>query len=64
MNNSLEKKTGPGRPSLDEDKKRIRFMVSMRSQDVDAISRIADEKGITRSEYVRLVLLDAIRRES
>lgn len=64
MNNSLEKNTGRGRPSLDESKKRIRFMVSMRPQDVDAISRIADEKGITRSEYVRLVLLDAIRRES
>ena len=64
MNNSLEKSTGRGRPSLDEGKKRIRFMVSMRPQDVDAINRIADEKGITRSEYVRLVLLDAIRQES
>ena len=63
MNNSLEKNTGRGRPSLDEDKKRIRFMVSMRPQDVDAITRIADEKGITRSEYVRLVLLDAIKKE-
>lgn len=63
MNNSLEKNTGRGRPSLDEDKKRIRFMVSMRPQDVDAINRIADEKGITRSEYVRLVLLDAIKKE-
>lgn len=63
MNNSLEKNTGRGRPSLDEDKKRIRFMISMRPQDVDAINRIADEKGITRSEYVRLVLLDAIKKE-
>lgn len=63
MNNSLGKNTGRGRPSLDEDKKRIRFVVSMRPQDVDAINRIADEKGITRSEYVRLVLLDAIKKE-
>ena len=39
-------------------------MISMRPQDVEAINRIADEKGVTRSEYVRLVLLDAIKKES
>lgn len=60
---AAKEKTSRGRPSLDEGKKRIRFMVSMRPQDVDAISRIADAKGITRSEYVRLVLLDAIKKE-
>lgn len=59
-----KEKAGRGRPSLDESKKRIRFMVSMRQQDVDAINRIADEKGMSRSEYVRLVLMDAIRQES
>lgn len=63
MNMENKKNTGRGRPSLDEDKKRIRFMVSMRPQDVDAINRIADEKGMTRSEYVRFVLLDAIKKE-
>lgn len=62
MNNSLGKKTGRGRPALDESKKRIRFMISMRPQDVEAINRIAEERGITRSEYVRLVLLDAIKK--
>lgn len=64
MNASSGEKTGRGRPALDESKKRIRFMISMRPQDVEAINRIAEERGITRSEYVRLVLLDAIRQES
>lgn len=59
----IEKKTGRGRPPLEEGKRRVQVMVSLRQQDVDAINRIADEKGITRSEYVRLVLLDAIKKE-
>ena len=63
MNASSGEKTSRGRPALDESRKRIQFMISMRPQDVDAINRIADEKGITRSEYVRLVLLDAIKKE-
>lgn len=59
----IEKKTGRGRPPLEEGKRRVQVMVSLRPQDVDVINRIADEKGITRSEYVRLVLLDAIKKE-
>lgn len=60
----IKKKTGRGRPPLEEGKRRVQVMVSLRQQDVDAINRIADEKGMSRSEYVRLVLLDAIRQES
>ena len=60
----IGKKTGRGRPPLEEGKRRVQVMVSLRQQDVDAINRIADEKGMSRSEYVRLVLLDAIRQES
>lgn len=63
MTDSTEIKTGRGRPPLEEGKRRVQVMVSLRPQDVDAINRIADEKGITRSEYVRLVLLDAIKKE-
>lgn len=59
-----KEKTGRGRPQLEEGKRRVQVMVSLRQQDVDAINRIADEKGMSRSEYVRLVLLDAIRQES
>lgn len=61
---NIEKKTGRGRPPLEESKRRVQVMVSLRRQDVDAINRIADEKGMSRSEYVRLVLLDAIRQEN
>lgn len=59
-----KEKTSRGRPPLEEGKRRVQVMVSLRRQDVDAINRIADEKGMSRSEYVRLVLLDAIRQES
>lgn len=59
-----KEKTGRGRPPLEEGKLRVQVMVSLRQQDVDAINRIADEKGMSRSEYVRLVLLDAIRQEN
>ena len=59
-----KEKTGRGRPPLKEGKRRVQVMVSLRRQDVDAINRIADEKGMSRSEYVRRVLLDAIRQES
>lgn len=58
-----KEKTGRGRPALEEGKRRVQVMVSLRPQDVDAINRIADEKGMSRSEYVRLVLLDAIKKE-
>lgn len=61
---NIEKKTGRGRPPLEEGKRRVQVMVSLRRQDVDAINRIADEKGMSRSEFVRRVLLDAIRQES
>lgn len=64
MHDIIEKKTGRGRPPLEGGKRRVQVMVSLRQQDVDAINRIADEKGMSRSEYVRLVLLDAIRQES
>lgn len=60
----IEKKTGRGRPPLEEGKRRVQVMVSLRQQDVDAINRIADQKGMSRSEYVRMVLMDAIRQES
>lgn len=63
MNASSGEKAGRGRPPLEEGKRRVQVMVSLRPQDVDVINRIADEKGITRSEYVRLVLLDAIKKE-
>lgn len=59
----IEKKTGRGRPPLEEGKRRVQVMVSLRPQDVDVINRIADEKGMSRSEYVRHVLLDAIKKE-
>lgn len=59
-----KEKTGCGRPPLEEGKRRVQVMVSLRQQDVDAINRIADEKSMSRSEYVRLVLLDAIRQEN
>lgn len=64
MNASSGEKTGRGRPPLEEGKRRVQVMVSLRRQDVDAINRIADEKGMNRSEYMRRVLLDAIRQES
>lgn len=64
MTDSTEIKTGRGRPPLEEGKRRVQVMVSLRRQDVDAINRIADEKGMSRSEFVRRVLLDAIRQES
>lgn len=59
-----KEKTGRGRPPLEEGKRRVQVMVSLRQQDVDVINRIADEKGMSRSEYIRLVLLDAIRQEN
>lgn len=57
-----KEKTGRGRPPLAEGKHRVQVMVSLRQQDVDIINRIAEEKGMSRSEYVRFVLLEAIRQ--
>lgn len=59
-----KEKAGRGRLPLEEGKRRVQVMVSLRQQDVDAINRIADQKGMSRSEYVRMVLMNAIRQET
>lgn len=54
-----------GRPPLPEGEQRIKIMISLPPEEAEALDRVADEIGATRSGLIRRAVRDfiAARRE-